>query len=222
MPSAVAFAWIAAHRAQDRVDRRARERLRELADEERALVGLVHEPEQRERRGRAAARTRAARSTRSSRPGACRDRRRTCSRPASLGGSMLGPMDAAQAIADLTEISPQIRRGRRRRRRRLGRRLELRRRGGRRAARRRRAAARRRGRARSGRTSRSSRRRRVNGSVFVVRDGEPPDRRDDDAGADGRARLLRPEDLPALGRRGAAEARRRASGRRRRTDDAAS
>ena len=118
MPSAVAFDWIAAHRAQDRVDRRARERLRELADEERALVGLVDEPEQRERRGRAAARTRGARSTRSSRPGACRGRRRTCSRLASRAAVCSARMDAAQAIADLTEISPQVaaRRGHRRRR----------------------------------------------------------------------------------------------------------
>ena len=38
-----------AHGAEDRVERRVRERLRQLADEERALVGLVHEAEERER-----------------------------------------------------------------------------------------------------------------------------------------------------------------------------
>ena len=48
IPSAVAFAWIAAHRVQDRVDRRARERPLQLAHEERVLVGLVRERRARE------------------------------------------------------------------------------------------------------------------------------------------------------------------------------
>ena len=108
IPSAVAFAWIAAHRAQDRVERRARERLRELADEERALVGLVRRARAARATGRAAARTRAARSTRSSPRGACRGRRRTCSGLAPRAAVCSQRVDAAQALADLTEISPQV------------------------------------------------------------------------------------------------------------------
>ena len=101
-----------AHGVQDRVERRARERPLQLAHEERALVGLVDRAEHGRARGRAAARTRAARSRRSSRRGACRGRRRTSRQRSGVATGRRavcsGAMDAAQALADLTEISSQV------------------------------------------------------------------------------------------------------------------
>ena len=84
-------------------------------------VGLVGARRAARARGRAAARTRAARSRRSSRRGACRGRRRTsrhrpgsarigdrCRRKRARPAVCSRPMDAAQALADLTEISSQV------------------------------------------------------------------------------------------------------------------
>ena len=115
--------------ADDLVDRRPRERLLDLPDEERGLVRAPGQAQQGERRGRSAGRRRGARSRRSSRRGAGRGRRRTshqipsadshaaqylrtasASRHASSGRRaarrlMLRDDGRQQALADLTEIS---------------------------------------------------------------------------------------------------------------------
>ena len=108
MPSAAAFDWIARTALRIESTEVLGNVFVELADEERALVGLMDEPEQRERQEE-------QRHEREQRE--VGDHRRQVRAPVgeeladhrSHGrGSMLGPMDAAQAIADLTEISPQV------------------------------------------------------------------------------------------------------------------
>ena len=107
MPSAVAFAWIA--RTARRIESTdVSGSLRQLADEERALVGLVDEAEQREREEeqRHEREQREVGDHRGEVGAAVGEELRVST--ALTRGSMLGSMDAAQAICDLTEISPQV------------------------------------------------------------------------------------------------------------------
>ena len=108
IPSAVAFVADRAHGAQDRVERRARERPLQLADEERALVGLVGGAEQRERQEeqRHEGEQREVGDHRRQMGSAVGEELPQDRSP--WTGSMLSAMDAAQALADLTEISSQV------------------------------------------------------------------------------------------------------------------
>ncbi len=109
-PSAAAFAWIARTARRIEFNGRARERARQLADEERALARLVDDAEQREREEeqRHEREQREVRDHRGEVGSAVGEELvDDCPHGAP---SMLGFMDAAQAIADLTEISPQVRR----------------------------------------------------------------------------------------------------------------
>ena len=188
------------------VDRAAGKRALELAHEVARLVGPPREPSSDEREERAAARTRAARSRRSSPRGACRGRRRTsrdrlaAARASGRSMGCLASPDGRRQSARRPDRDLVPDRGRRRARSATAR-SQASTVDDERAGSSPRACAasssRARGARRSGRTSPSSRPRRDDGSVFVVRDGDAADRRDDAAGADRRPRLLRPEELPA-------------------------
>ena len=204
MPSAAAFSCIVRDDVDDAVGPSCRGTSRQLVDEEARLVCAAGERRAARARGRAAARRTGARSRRPSPRDACPGRRRTCGRASACERARARvsqyrgqPMDAAQALADLTEISRRSRRPsssspdgsvvastladgpRRGARRRAGSRGCC---------------------ASAGRRE-PSRWRRATGeaSVFVVRDDGASSWRRRCPGADGRARLLRPEDAPARG-----------------------